>query len=109
MADLIRRQVAVIVTVGGETSAAAAKAATTTIPIAFNSATDPVKLGLVASLAHPGGNATGVSHITGDLDAKRLGLLRELAPKATLIGILANPASPYAESSVRDVQAAAHA
>src|SRR5215510_6968251 len=85
VADLVRRQVAVIVTVGGETSAAAAKAATATIPIVFNSAGDPVKAGLVASLARPDGNATGVNILTTELAEKRLGLLHDIVPSASRI------------------------
>jgi len=101
-ADLVRRQVAVIVTVGGETSAAAVKAATTTIPIVFNTGTDPVKLGLVASLARPGGNATGVNIFTTELAEKRLGLLHDLVPAATTLAVLLNPNFAAAVANVRD-------
>jgi putative ABC transport system substrate-binding protein len=108
-ADLVRRQVAVIVTVGGETSAAAAKAATATIPIVFNTGTDPVRLGLVASLARPGDNATGVNIFTTELAEKRLGLLRDVVPAATTIAVLSNPNFGAAVANVRESEAAARA
>ena len=108
-ADLVRRQVAVIVTVGGEPSVAAAKAATATIPIVFNTGTDPVKLGLVASLARPGGNLTGVNIFTTELTEKRLGLLRDLVPAAPTIAVLLNPNFPAAAANVREAEAAARA
>jgi putative tryptophan/tyrosine transport system substrate-binding protein len=109
-AELARRQVAVIVATGGVVSALAAKAATTTIPIVFVAAEDPVSLGLVASLARPGGNATGINVFTGELTAKRLELLRELVPAATRIALLVNPAdAATAETTVRDMEAAARA
>jgi putative ABC transport system substrate-binding protein len=108
-ADLVRRQVAVIVTVGGETSAVAAKAATTTIPIVFNIGGDPVKLGLVASLARPGGNATGVNIFTTELAEKRLGLLRDVVPAATTIAVLSNPSFAPAVVNARESEAAARA
>ena len=89
MAELVQRQVAVIV---GDTSPAiAAKAATSTIPIVFMTGTDPVKLGLVTSFNHPGGNATGVTFLNSTLDAKRLGLLHDLLPQATVIASLLDP------------------
>ena len=106
-ADLVRRQVAVIVTTGGPRAAQAAKAASSAIPIVFTTGSDPVEFGLVASLGHPGGNATGVTFFTVDLVAKRMELLRELVPKATVIAFISNPNNPYADSEVRRVQDAA--
>jgi putative tryptophan/tyrosine transport system substrate-binding protein len=108
-ADLVRRQVAAIVTTGGETSAVAAKAATTTIPIVFNTGTDPVRLGLVASLARPGGNATGVNIFTTELAEKRLGLLHDLVPAASSIVVLVNPHFAPAVANAREAEAAARA
>jgi ABC-type uncharacterized transport system substrate-binding protein len=108
-AELVRRQVAVIAAGGGSNSAFAAKAATTTIPIVFNVAEDPVSLGLVASLARPGGNLTGVNIFSGELVAKRLELLRELMPAATRFAVLVNPGIAGAETTVREVEAAARA
>ena len=106
-AELIRRQVAVLVATGGPGAALAAKAATSTIPIVFTTGSDPVQFGLVASLGHPGGNATGVTIFTVDLVAKRIELLRELVPKATVIAFISNPNTPYAESEVGKAQEAA--
>jgi len=107
VADLVRRQVAVIMATGGGAPAIAAKAATVTIPIVFTGGSDPVRLGLVASLGRPGGNATGVVNISSELTTKRLQLLRELAPNATTIAVLFNPASPDAEAQVSQIQEAA--
>jgi ABC-type uncharacterized transport system substrate-binding protein len=109
VAELARRQVAVLVTIGNATTLAAAKA-TTTIPIVFNVNEDPVRLGLVASLARPGGSLTGVNFFAGELTAKQLKLLRELVPAATRVAVLVNPANATtAESTLRDVTPAARA
>jgi putative ABC transport system substrate-binding protein len=108
-ADLIRRRVAVIATPGSTPASLAAKAATTTIPIVFLVGGDPVALGLVASLNRPGGNATGVNLQTVELVAKRLGMLRELAPGANRFVALVNPNTAYTEAEVKDLQASASA
>jgi putative ABC transport system substrate-binding protein len=108
-ADLVRRRVAVIATSGGPASAFAVKAATTNTPIVFIVNEDPVKLGLVTSIARPGGNLTGVNIFLSELVAKRLGLLRELMPTATRMAVLVNPADPtITETTLRDVDVAAH-
>jgi len=110
VADLIRQKVSVIATGANTLASRAAKAATSTIPIVFGVADDPVKLGLVASLASPGGNATGINFFFAELAAKRLGLLREMVPSATRVGVLINPVNATTtESTVKDVQAAAGA
>jgi len=106
-AELVRRQVAVIAATGGNAPAVAAKTATAAIPIVFSGGGDPVKLGLVASLSRPGGNATGVNMFTSALEPKRLGLLRELVPGAALIAVLVNPNSPNIETQLKDLQEAA--
>jgi len=106
-ADLVRRQVGVIATVTSH-STFAAKAATTSIPIIFSLAEDPVRLGLIASIARPGGNATGINILSGELVAKRLELLRELVPGAARVAVLVNPANATStETTVRDVELAA--
>jgi putative ABC transport system substrate-binding protein len=106
---LVRRQVNVIAAVGGELSGVAAKRATNIIPIAFATGSDPIKGGLVESFNRPGGNATGVTTLTNLMEAKRLGLLRELAPKAEVIGVLVNPNFPTSVIQLRDIEAAAPA
>ena len=106
-ADLVSRHVAVIAATGGPPSALAAKAATTTIPVIFILASDPIKLGLVASLNRPGGNATGVSLFAVTVEPKKLELLHELVPKAVVIGVLTNPRNPNAETISKDLQTAA--
>lgn len=105
-AELARHHVAVIFAAGGDPSALAAKAATTTIPIVFIVGSDPAKLGLVASLSRPGGNATGVNLFITEMEAKRLELLHELVPKATVLGVLINPKTAIAEAQLGDVQSA---
>ena len=110
MADLVRRRVAVIAIPGSNPAALAAKAATTTIPIVFGVGEDPAKLGLVASLARPGGNATGINFFAQEVTAKRLGLLHDLVPKAVRIAVLVNPANASsAEATRRDIPEAARA
>jgi putative tryptophan/tyrosine transport system substrate-binding protein len=105
--ELVRRRVAVIVATGGPSSALAAKAATAAIPIVFNVAEDPVDLGLVASLARPGGNLTGVNILADELTAKRLELLRELAPGATRVAVFIDPDNPVALSTLKELEAVA--
>jgi putative tryptophan/tyrosine transport system substrate-binding protein len=109
--DLVRRKVTVIVTSGGEATAQAAKAATSTIPIVFNTGDDPVEAGLVASFSRPGGNLTGVSSILNTLMPKQFGLLSELAPKAVLIGALVSPENlgAMAETRIVEIMSAARA
>ena len=108
-AELVRRKVAVIVAVGGAPAVLPAVAATTTILIVFITGGDPIKLGIVRSLNRPAGNATGVYLFAADIEAKRLGLLRDLVPTSTLIGVLLNPNNANAETQSKDVQEAARA
>jgi putative ABC transport system substrate-binding protein len=110
VADLIRRQVTVIVTPGSPVAALAVKDTTRTIPIVFSISEDPVKLGLVGSFARPGGNATGINFFSSEVIAKRLGLLHDLVPKAARIAVLINPGNaPTAEATLRDIPEAARA
>ena len=106
-AELVRRPVGVIVAIAN--AASAAKEATTTIPIVFSVAEDPVRLGLVASLARPGGNLTGINIFSAELVAKHLELVRELLPSATRIAALISPSGPSSEATLRDIEPAAHA
>jgi putative ABC transport system substrate-binding protein len=107
-ADLARRRVSVIAATGTP-AALAAKSAIATVPIVFETSSDPVKLGLVASLNRPGGNATGVTQLSSELVSKRMGLLHDLIPAATVIGFLVNPGDPRTETQTKDTQEAAHA
>jgi len=107
-AELVRRQVSVIVTAGSTPAALAASAATTTIPIVFYIGANPVEAGLVTSLSRPGGNVTGVVTLNVEVAPKRLELLHDLVPTATIIGALVNPTTPYAEALTRDLRTAAH-
>ncbi|MGB7458209.1 MAG: ABC transporter substrate-binding protein [Pseudolabrys sp.] len=109
-ADLVNRRVAVIATIGGNAASLAAKAATTTIPVVFHGSLDPVKAGFVASLNHPGGNATGVVTLNVDTGRKRLELLHEVVPAATTLGLLLNPTNKMvAEVQSKDLQTGAGA
>jgi putative tryptophan/tyrosine transport system substrate-binding protein len=108
-ADLVGRQVDVIVAPGGAPAAIAAKSATTTIPIVFEMGADPIAMGLVSSLNRPGGNLTGVSSLNVEVSPKRLELLRELIPAAAVVAVLINPTSPTADSQVKNLHAAADA
>jgi putative tryptophan/tyrosine transport system substrate-binding protein len=107
MADLVGRRVSVLAATGGTISARAAKAATATIPIVFTTGDDPVRVGLVASLSRPDGNATGVSVFTARLGSKRLGLLHEMVPMASPIAVLVNPTNPDSEDEANDIREAA--
>jgi len=105
--DLVHRKVAVIVTIGGEVAALAAKAATATLPVVFTVATDPVRSGLVSSLNRPGGNLTGSTGLLLEIEPKRFGLLHELRPDATTIGVLVNPNGALIDTQVNDIRSAA--
>jgi ABC-type uncharacterized transport system substrate-binding protein len=109
VASLVDIRVAVIAAAGGQAVSLAAKAATSTIPIVFVSGEDPVKLGLVASLNRPGGSATGVSMFLSEMEAKRLALLHELVPTATMISVIVNPSSPSIDTQLREINSAARA
>ena len=108
--ELVRQRVDVIVTPGNTAAALAAKAATSTIPIVFGVSEDPVKFGLVASLGRPGGNATGINYFATEIVAKRLGVMRELLPRAVRVAALINPANvPNAKTTLQELKAAAYA
>jgi len=106
-ADLVSRKVAVLVGIGGDVSALAAKKATASIPVVFGMGSDPVKAGLVASFNRPGGNATGFTLWTSEMESKRLGLLRDIVPAVQLIGILVNPKLPSSSQELNDLELAA--
>jgi putative ABC transport system substrate-binding protein len=108
-ADLVARRAAVLVSTGGAATIMAAKEATSTIPIVFTLGTDPVRLGIVSSLNRPGGNITGAFLFTSEIDTKRLGLLRDTVPTATLIAALINPDNPPAQNQARGIENAARA
>jgi putative ABC transport system substrate-binding protein len=108
-ADLATRQVAVIVTVGGDPPAFAAKAASTTIPIVFMVGRDPVELGLVRSLNRPGGNATGINLLVAEMESKRIELIRQLAPTRNVLAVFVNPKNADADVQLKAIQSAAHA
>ena len=108
-AELVGMRIVVLAAIGGDVIALAARAATATVPIVFAIGGDPIKLGLVASYNRPGGNVTGATWFTGSLAAKRLGLLRDLLPKATLIGVLVNPNNARADFETKDALEASHA
>jgi ABC-type uncharacterized transport system substrate-binding protein len=105
-ADLVHREVAVVVTLGGDPPALAAKAATSTIPIVFIVGSNPVQFGLVSSLNRPGGNATGVNLFLAEIESKRIGLLHELVPAATRIALLVNPKTANADAQIADIESA---
>jgi putative ABC transport system substrate-binding protein len=107
--DLVRERVAVIAALGGQASALAAKAATSTIPVVFDTGEDPVKIGLVASFSKPGGNVTGINILTNEIEAKRLGLLHELIPTALTIAVIGHPDTPGNDVALEDLQTAASA
>ena len=108
-ADLVSRNVAVIVAPGGIPAALAAKSATTAIPIVFEMGADPVAMGLVTNLSRPGGNLTGISSLSVETTPKRLEFLHELVPQATVVAALINPTSPTAEAQIRNLAVAADA
>lgn len=107
-ADLVQRKVNVIAAIAGPNPGLAAKAATSTIPIVFQTGSDPIKDGLVTSINHPGGNITGVTRLATTVEPKRMQLLHELVPSAATITVMVNPDNPAAETQLREMQAAAH-